>query len=100
MTPDRSTRRLIAFSATGVCLVVSLAFGAVAIVPAVQLSRGAVYDRQEKLTVAGIGGVCSLLGLVGFIQFARIATGRKKIVWSWGDHVPTTVDGKTDVERK
>lgn len=102
MTPDRSARRLATLLAAGTFLLLTLAFGVPATISAVKLSCGGMSpsDRKETVTALALSGVCALVGFFGFIQFALIATGRKKIVWTFGDKEPTTIDGKTDVERK
>jgi hypothetical protein len=102
MTPDRSTRRLVSLLATGTFLVVALAFAVPAVLSAISLWQGGLSTsaRKEALLALSICGICSLIGFVGFIKFLLIATGRKAIVWSFDDHRPTTVDGKTEADGK
>lgn len=102
MTLDRSARRRAALMATGTFLVVTLAFAVPTMMTAIKLSRGglSLSERNETKTALAISGVCTLVGLIGFIKFALIAAGRKKIVWSFDDREPTTIDGKTDTDRK
>ncbi len=85
MSNNRSTRRLIALLATGLSLVVTLAFAIPAIVMLVQLIHGgqSATEHRETVIALSISGLATLLGLAGFIQWARVATGRKKIRWEW-----------------
>jgi uncharacterized membrane protein YjfL (UPF0719 family) len=90
---DRKSKRLVSLLATGLFLLVTLAF----LIPSIVIFSNLVGEkdpekRHEAKIALAICSVASLIGIVGFIQWARVATGRVKMRWSWDDEENTSVN--------
>lgn len=87
-------KKLISLLAIGVFLFVSLAFGVPGAFIAIRYANeadGTKRKRDDRLALI-VCAACSTVALVGAIQWARVATGRKKITWSSGDGEETGTD--------
>jgi hypothetical protein len=87
-------KKLISLLAIGVFLFVGLAFGvpgAFIAVRYVHEADGTKRKRDDRLALI-VCAAASAVAFVGAIQWARVATGRKKIKWSWDDGEETAAD--------